>query len=460
MAVAAGAVGLEAPRAGASGAPPASYLVKARNADGGYGVSPGSKSSPEMTGWAMLGLEAAGRNPLDLGKRGATPVSYLRKHASKIVSTGDLERTILALDGAGVSPRSFDGRDLVARLHHRRRHDGSYGGQVNLTAFGLLAMRASGKPVRDLRRSRRWLQRARNTDGGWGFQPGVASDPDSTGAALQGLAAAGAGTNALRKGVRYLSREQRHDGGWPLAGSGPSNTQSTAWAVQGLIAAGENPAATRAGGHSGLDYLAARRASNGHYRYSRSSDQTPVWVTGQAVMAVERKALPLGAVAREQPSGGGDGGDGGATPSGGAPSGGASPTVPHSVAAAPTNATSGGVPPIVNAATANALPANGKTDKKKGQKGQVNGATPAPAPPGSHIAPGSPFGPPPKGALDTSPETKGNPPPALEAADGGSDGTPPWAYAAGGLALVALLGAGGVWWYRSGGWVPPRPHFR
>ncbi len=275
VAVAAGAVGIQAPRAGASGASPASYLAKARNADGGYGVSPGSAPSPEMTGWAMLGLEAAGQNPLDLGKSGSTPVAYLRKHASSISSTGDLERTILALHGAGVSPRSFGGRDLVSQLHHRRRPDGSYGGQVNLTAFGLLAMRASGKPVHDLRRSRGWLQDARNNDGGWGFQPGVASDPDSTGAALQGLAAAGAGRKALRKGVHYLNRDQKHDGGWPLAGSGPSNSQSTAWAVQGLIAAGENPMATRAGGHSGLDYLAARRAGNGHYRYSRVERPDP-----------------------------------------------------------------------------------------------------------------------------------------------------------------------------------------
>jgi hypothetical protein len=35
-----------------------------------------------------------------------------------------------------------------------------------------------------------------------------------------------------------------------------------------------------------------------------------------------------------------------------------------------------------------------------------------------------------------------------------------WAYVLGGVALVALLGVGGVWWYRSGGWVPPMPHLR
>ncbi len=131
--------------------------------------------------------------------------------------------------------------------------------------------------------------------------------------------------------------------------------------------------------------------------------------------------------------------------------------MPKSVAP-PTNATSGGVSPIVNAATANALRANGKTVKKKGQKGQSNGAIPTPAIRGKTV-PGHPFAPPPKGALDASPQAKGNPRAAQAGGDGASDGTPVWAYIAGGLALVAVLGAGGVWWYRSGGWTPPRPHF-
>jgi hypothetical protein len=36
---------------------------------------------------------------------------------------------------------------------------------------------------------------------------------------------------------------------------------------------------------------------DGHVRYSRGSDQTPVWVTAQAAMALAEKPLPLAAVA-------------------------------------------------------------------------------------------------------------------------------------------------------------------
>ena len=63
----------------------------------------------------------------------------------------------------------------------------------------------------------------------------------------------------------------------------------------------------RANGRSPFDYLARRQAGDGHYRYSSSSDQTPVWVTGQALLAVNRKAFPLAAVPRA-PTDAGSGG--------------------------------------------------------------------------------------------------------------------------------------------------------
>ncbi len=297
------AVGAVAPAQRASADSTAlGWLAAARNPDGGFGSSPGSDSSAAITGWAALGLEAGGRNPLDTGRAGRTPIDYLRAHADTLTSTGDVERTVLALEGAGVSPQAFGGQNLISKLRARRGGDGSYQDQVNLTAFGVLAMRSAGASAASVRPSVSWLEKAQGDDGGWGFQVGVGSDPDSTGAALQGLAAGGGDRSVLARGVRYLRRDQTADGGWPLGGTGPSNSQSTAWAVQGLIAAGRSPASVTTQGRSGLDYLAAQRSSDGHYRYSSSSDQTPVWVTGQALLAAEQKALPLATVARSRPT--------------------------------------------------------------------------------------------------------------------------------------------------------------
>ena len=325
------ACAVAAPVAQAGDAAARRYLERAQNSDGGLPPAPGDDSSISITGWAMLGLEATGRNPLDLRRGGNSPVSFLRKTASEIRSTGDLERTILALDAAGVSPRSFAGRDLVGELNGRRGDNGSFQGQVNLTAFGILALRAVGTPRSSLRRPAEWLRRAQNRDGGWGFQPTSQSESDSSGAAIQALAAAGNTGKALARGSAYLRRSQRGDGGWSLAFSGPTNSQSTAWAVQGLIASGTSADVAK-GSSTPFDYLRSRQVADGHYRYSAASDQTPVWVTGQALVATAREPFPLGTVPRaKQPGGlaapvatpaGGGGSGGSATGSGGSGGGG------------------------------------------------------------------------------------------------------------------------------------------
>jgi len=281
----------------AAGGPGAgvSWLRSAQNDDGGFGFAPGEESSPAMTGWAVLGLESAGINPRDLDHGDATPISYLAGNVGEITTTGDIERTILLLRGAGLDPRRFQGHDLVRRLLARRGKDGSWGGQVNQTAFGILALRAAGVSGGNARTAG-WLRGHQNSDGGWGFAAGASSDADTTGAVLQGLAASGNGAG-LRRGASYLRSVQRPGGGFPLSG-GVTNAQSTAYAVQGLVAAGVSPSSVREGGRSALDYLASVQAHDGHYRYSSSSDQTPVWVTGQVLLAANGAAFPLAPVAR------------------------------------------------------------------------------------------------------------------------------------------------------------------
>jgi hypothetical protein len=97
----------------------------------------------------------------------------------------------------------------------------------------------------------------------------------------------------VRRAAGWLARQQNADGGFSLQG-GASNAQSTAWAVQGLIAAGRDPARVRRGGsRSPLAYLRSLVMANGAIRYSRTSAQTPVWVTAQALVALAGRAYPL-----------------------------------------------------------------------------------------------------------------------------------------------------------------------
>jgi hypothetical protein len=272
------------PRAEASSTSRAlAYVEGAQNSDGGFGAAPGQSSAQLYTGWAMLGLAAGGANPAGVKSHGASPIDFTGDHAGELNDTGELERTILALAASGASPRNFRGRNLVAELGRRRKSNGSIGGTVNLTAFGILALRAAGSGGTS--GAAAWIARQQNRDGGFGFAPHAGSDPDDTGAVMQALAAAGR-RGPLRAAVAYLKRAQNRDGGFGQAEGRESNAQSTAFAVQGLVAAHRDP--SRA-----IRYLASLQTGSGMVRYSRSSSQTPVWVTSQALLAFARKTFPL-----------------------------------------------------------------------------------------------------------------------------------------------------------------------
>jgi energy-coupling factor transport system substrate-specific component len=262
-----------------------SYLLRAQNADGGWGAAPGQRSSGLYTGWAALGVAAAGRDP--------HVTAYLRAHPEQLSDAGAVSRTILVMSAVGESPKA-----LVRRLLAKRRGDGAYGGRVNTTAFAILALRSAGRSTRSrpVRTAGRWLARQANRDGGFNFAGrGGPSGIDDTGAAVQGLVAAGRkGTKTVRRAVRFMLRRQNADGGFPLTPGGASNAQSTAWAVQAFLAAGREPAKVHTGGsRDPMAYLRSLTAADGVVRYSRTSAQTPVWVTAQAVMALARKPLPF-----------------------------------------------------------------------------------------------------------------------------------------------------------------------
>jgi energy-coupling factor transport system substrate-specific component len=273
------------------------YLERAQNTDGGFGGAPRQASNQLVTGWTVLGLEAAGRHPLDVRRTTRTPIDFIRSGVGSLAETGELERTILALRGAGLGLRRFGGRDLLADLDRKRRPDGSFSGLSNWTAFGIMALRASGRATGSaaIRRAASWLARQQNDDGGFAYATrGAGSFVDETAAALQGLAAAGRRNGkVVSRALAYLRRAQNADGGFGQSEGFRSNAQSTSWAVQGIVAARRAPASFRRAGRSPLTYLETLQQRDGSFRYSRSSTQTPVWVTAQTIAALARKSFPV-----------------------------------------------------------------------------------------------------------------------------------------------------------------------
>jgi energy-coupling factor transport system substrate-specific component len=275
------------------------FLIWAQNADGGFGAARGQGSSELYTAWAAMGLAAAGRNPASVRRGGHSALDSLRAQASTLQGVGDAERTILAARACGASAYSFAGRHLVLEMMRARARDHSFAEQVNLTAFAIFALRAIGHTpsFRPIREAAGWIERQQGRDGGFGFAAGGgSSDVDDTAAALQALVDAGARNGrALGAAESFLVRSQNPDGGYPQQYGGESNAQSTAWAVQGLIAAGRDPASVRRrGSRSPLGYLESLLTSNGSIRYSRTSAQTPVWVTAQALIALAGWTFPVG----------------------------------------------------------------------------------------------------------------------------------------------------------------------
>jgi prenyltransferase beta subunit len=235
-----------------------------------------------------MGLAAAGRHDARVAR-------YLASGAPRIRDVGDIERTILGLVAQRSSPRRAHGTDLVARLLRARRRDGSWDGLVNRTAFAVLALRAAHAGDRQVASAARWLGRRANRDGGFNFGGRGPSGIDDTAGVLQALVAAGHRHGpTVRKAVRFVLAHQNPDGGFALQPGSGSNAQSTAWAIQALVAAGRDPErVTRSGSRSPLAYLRSLTAGDGSVRYSRTSRQTPVWVTAQALTAISRRPFPI-----------------------------------------------------------------------------------------------------------------------------------------------------------------------
>jgi len=256
---------------------PERYLLAAQNEDGGFGAASGQPSSSLFSGWAALGLAAAGRSPATVSHGGPTLLAYIEANPGS--DPGSLERSILAIRGGGGPVAA-----LLTHLERDLRRDGSVAELTNLTAFGILALRAAG--VSPPAKTIRWLARQQDDDGGFNFATaGGQSDVDDTGAALEALAGTGR-RSTDRRAVRFIDAQQNRDGGFPSQPGGDSNAQSTAFAIQGLIATGRHPRRAQA-------YLASLVGSGGAVDYAKGVTQSPVWVTGQAALALAGKPLPL-----------------------------------------------------------------------------------------------------------------------------------------------------------------------
>jgi hypothetical protein len=185
------------------------------------------------------------------------------------------------------------------------------------------------------------------------------------------------------QGLFYLRHQaQQKGGGFPLGGNGAVNTMSTAWAIQGILAVGGDPDSFRRGSVSAPEYLAHNQREDGSYRYSNPdqsasevANQTPVWVTGEVLVAAAGKYFPIAAPPR-------------------APK-------PKEPKANTTSSSSGGIPPSLSGASPSFPPGTVPPGLEKALKGAVGDL------PSGHPAPSGKGG---SGAKPNGPSTGGRVP--------------------------------------------------
>jgi hypothetical protein len=251
------------------------FLQTRQLPDGSF-AERGQPGYPQLTAWATLGLAAKGTTPQARG----LAVKYLVAHEAQLTTATDLGLVALAEEALGQNVER-----PLARLRALERPNGSFGGLVNGTAWSVLAFRGNRSPVH--RATIRWLLSRQTRAGGWGWSAGGAADSNDTAAVVQALRSANISGRPIERGLRFLLRFRNRDGGFELTPGRGSDAQSTAWAAQAFVAAGEPPP------RGALVYLRRLQRADGSFRYSSRYVTTPVWVTGQVLPALARKAFPL-----------------------------------------------------------------------------------------------------------------------------------------------------------------------
>ena len=260
----------------------------------------GSPRSELYSAWAAIGLAAAGRNPQSVRRDGHTVLDALRgasRHArrrrrlrahdaraARVRRAGDVARGQEPAGGAAALPRE---RRLLlpSGQPHRVRRLRAARRRALARAIPRCAPLARGS-----RASRTPTAASTST---CGAPPATWTTPPPRCRRWWTPASAPAPASNTRS--RSCCARRTSTAAFPQQPGGESNAQSTAWAVQGLTATGRNVEAIhRAGSRSPLGYLESLVAPNGSVRYSRTSAQTPVWVTAQALTALARAPFPIG----------------------------------------------------------------------------------------------------------------------------------------------------------------------
>ena len=272
---------------------------------GSDGSIPVGASTDSISEEYAVGAAAAGYDPNAL-RHGSGPsvMAYLTAHAAAACSSaGACGELLQAVAAAGLNPASFGGIDLLTTLNgFYATGTGVFGnGEAFTETLAIQGMVAAHETVPAA--ALHHLVAAQDSDGGWDFllikdDPNSptnfdTSDTNSTAMVLMALDASGVHTRD-RAALTWLHTQQDADGGFPYQAGFGTDPDSTALVLQALLATGQNPDAPAwaPGGHSPLARLIASQDSGGGFTFPGNAAPDP-FTTAQVPPALERAAFPL-----------------------------------------------------------------------------------------------------------------------------------------------------------------------
>ncbi len=239
--------------------------------------------------WITQALVAAGQTNI---------TSDYLKSVSGTLAT-DYAKTILAVAALNQDPTSFGSIDYVAKLktyfNNNQFGDTSL---LNDDAWSILALASVGeKNSTEAQAAKNYLIAKQNTDGGWGYSVGGASDTNDTAAIMIALLEAGTDKNdtAITKAVSYLQSMQNDDGGFGWTASSTSDSGSDAWVIAAINKLEQNPTSWVKNGNNPKGHLESLQDTDGGYWWVKpgTSDFNNKSMTAYAVIALSGKSFPV-----------------------------------------------------------------------------------------------------------------------------------------------------------------------
>lgn len=256
----------------------------------------------DLSAWSAISFAAAGYDPMSVKKNTAASSlgDYLVSNACSQSDTLSVERSIIALKSFGFDLNLLP-CDLFSRLEASKGIDGSIGGDIIGSVFGLLSYGANQRvaPAETVA----YVLGKQNIDGG--FEPYAPWGTESTFTAqtIQALTSANVSPtdDHIIKAKQFLKSLQTPSGGFKYQTyNTDSNSGSTAAVIMAIYSLGESPEDTYwlSGSLSALSNLADFIKKDGSFLYDFDplwGDATPVFSSSYSlvVAALEQKFLPF-----------------------------------------------------------------------------------------------------------------------------------------------------------------------